>query len=366
MGEEYAKAGVDYRDLKVLKDMLRGLIPRTLEFPRRHQTIVSPTGIVRYVGNEAWGTLTILESLGTKVWAAEWMWLQDKNPCHFSSIGHDLVEMAVVDLLRQGAVPVALTNFIAVHDGAWCRDAERSWAIAEGIYGACMVNGMALTGGETPALPTLVRALEPVEDAPVMACAATGVIAPLEREIQPERVYPNAQIVGVASSGPHANGYSLLNKLALQLEDGFFHILPETGRTFGEEILVPTRSYLRLMEELFEAEVPLLAVVPGTGGGLGKLAADRRPFTYHIESWPENIPPIFPSLLRIGVPLQECLSVFNWGIGLYLIVDEARVDQVIDVGHKAGYELYHLGYVEDGAPEVLFKPAGLTVLPPGD
>ncbi len=365
MGERYAEAGVNYKDLKILKDMMRAYIPLTREFPHRHGAEVSRTGVVRYTGPGLWGTRTILESLGTKIWTGMCMKKKTGNPKHLSGIGQDLVEMGNIDLLRQGAMPVALADLIAVRDGSWCRNEEEAGAIAEGIYRGCAINGMAFTGGETPALPTLLKALDPVDEAPVMACAATGIIAPLEREIV-SRIHRNAQIVGVASSGPHANGYSLLNKLGLGLKEQFLHVLPETGKTFGEEILVPTLSYLRLMEALFVAKVPLLAVVPGTGGGLGKLAADRRSFTYHIESWPEDIPPIFPFLLKLDVPLTECLSVFNWGVGLYLIVDEARIDRTIEVGQAAGYKLYHLGYVDGGLPEVFFKPAGLTIYPPGD
>ena len=275
MSGEYAAAGVDYQKINLFKRAMRTIIPRTRHLPRERWDVeVSETGTFRYLGGRSHAWRMILESLGTKNWIAEWMYARTKDLRFFAGIGQDVVEMAVMDLLRQGAFPVVLNDLVALAEDRWCDDEARSQAIVESFYRACEVNGMAFTGGETSALRLLIRSAEPVRGAPVLACAAVGVIAPVEDEIVP-RVRSGAQIVGVESSGPHANGYSLLIKQALTLRKQFFCEI-EPGRTFGEEALTPTRSYVGFMADVLRGTKPL-AVIPATGGGLGKLCADRQP-----------------------------------------------------------------------------------------
>lgn len=360
---EYAQVGVDYKILAPWKAAVRGLIPRTRDLPLKRWLVeVSETGAFRYRGSGAHAWRLILESLGTKNWIAEWMYRRTQNPNFFSGLGQDVVEMAVMDLLRQGALPVILADLVALGNDAWCNDEVRSTALIEGFGLACETNGMAFTGGETPALRLLIRSSP---DVPVLACAVVGLIAPAEREIVPQ-VRAGAAIVGVESSGPHANGYSLLIRRGLQLPAQFFEeVLP--GRTFGAEALAPTRSYARFLEHVLKCSFRPLAVVPATGGGLGKLAADRRPFIYVIERWPENIPPIFPFLRERGLSLADCLSTFNWGIGLYLIVDENCIDTLTTIGQATGCPVHYLGRVEDGEPRVVAEWAGgIIINPPGD
>lgn len=368
MSGEYAKAGVDYRVLKLGKQAMSLLIPQTRSFPLAHREVeVSETGSWRYVGRRRtafYGPL--LESLGTKNWIAEWMYRKTGDPKYFAGIGQDVVEMAVMDLLRHGALPFAGADLIAVADGAWFEDEPRMHALVDGFHKACQMNAMALVGGETPALKLLIAATVPVGEAPIFAFAANGIITPFWREIIP-RIHAGAQIVGVGSSGPHANGYSLLTKVGLALPNQFLHEIAP-GRIFGEEALAPTRSYARFMERVLRGPSPL-AVIPATGGGLGKLAVDRKPFTYVIKHWPMAIPMIFKFLLQVGkIPLPDLLSSFNWGIGLYLIVDESDVDRLLALGKILDYPVYHLGCVEDGEPRTIAHTSDgvVTIYPPGD
>lgn len=361
---EYAAAGVDYRNLSPWKAAVRRLVPRTRQLPAtRWDVEVSETGSFRYSGSGRHAWRLILESLGTKNLIAEWMYERTNNPRFFDGIGQDVLEMAVMDLLRQGAFPCVVNDFVALGDDAWCLDEARSHALIESFARACEMNGMAFTGGETPALRLLVRSSPNV---PVLACAAVGLIAPAAREIVPV-ARAGAAIIGVESSGPHANGYSLLIRRGLALPRQFLtEVAP--GRTFGEEALAPTRSYVGFIERVLKGSFRPLAVIPATGGGLGKLAADRTPFTYVIERWPENIPPIFPFLRAIGVSLEDCLSTFNWGIGLYLVVEERDIATIVTIGQATGCPVHHLGHVEDGEPKVVaHMPEGIvTIHPPGD
>lgn len=364
MSEAYRRAGVDYRKLKIGKGRMSVLIPETRGFAYQRGIEVRRTGAWRLLFPRPclfWGP--IVESLGTKDYIAQWMYAETCDARHWRGIPADVVEMAVMDLLRHGALPFAGADLIAVWDGAWFEDDQRMEAVAGGFLDSCRQNGMALVGGETPGLRQLLDYRLRPDDAPVFAFAANGVI---DQEFDAERdVAPGLQIVGVASSGPHANGYSLLKQTGLALADRFLTPVPG-GASFGEEVLAPTRSYARLVEAVIVLGVPVAAFAPITGGGLGKLAA-AAPFTYVIERWPERIPPVFPFLLERGISLKDCLSTFNWGIGACFIVWEKHVDRLLEVGRNAGYELYHLGHVENGEPRVIAQWAGgMVIEPPGD
>jgi len=137
------------------------------------------------------------------------------------------------------------------------------------------------------------------------------------------------------------------------------------NRTLGEEALIPTRSYVALVEALLEAKIDIHALLPGTGDGVGKIAFDKRPFTYRIFRWVE-VPLLFQFMRELGVSLEDCLKTFNWGIGFYIFIPEKEVEKVLKIGQEVGYELYELGRVEEGERQVIFEPEGITLPPPGE
>jgi len=137
------------------------------------------------------------------------------------------------------------------------------------------------------------------------------------------------------------------------------------GRTLGEEALIPTRSYVALVEALLEAGIHIHALLPGTGDGVGKIAFDKRPLTYRIRRWVE-VPPLFQFMRELGVALEDCLKTFNWGIGFYVFVPEEGVEHILEIGQKVGYELCDLGEVEQGERCVVFEPEKVTLPPPGE
>lgn len=149
---------------------------------------------------------------------------------------------------------------------------------------------------------------------------------------------------------------------ALALPNKFLQVLPN-GRTLGEEALIPTRCYVPLVEALLKKEVEIHALLAGTGGGVSKIAYDKRPFNYRIQNWPEEIPPIFLFMQKCGVSLEDCFTTFNWGIGFYIFIPEKEVDRVFEVGRATNYELAHLGIVEEGERKVLFEPEKITLYP---
>jgi phosphoribosylformylglycinamidine cyclo-ligase len=146
----------------------------------------------------------------------------------------------------------------------------------------------------------------------------------------------------------------------MELKDKFLHLLPN-GKALGEEALIPTRSYIRLVEALQEKNIEIHSLLGGTGGGISKVAYAKKPFTYRIRTWTEMIPPLFTYLLGAGVSLKDCLTTFNWGIGFYIFVPEEEAERTIKTGQKAGYDLIDLGQVEKGERRVIFEPEKITL-----
>ncbi len=273
--------------------------------------------------------------------------------------------MAVNDCIAQGAMPVAYVDEVAAGDSEWFQDVKRAQDLAQGFYEACKMSGMALVAGESPALKYLVRAQEPVKSAPSLSGCVTGIIAPLSNLIDGSKLATGDRIIGITSSGLHANGVSLVIKRAMDLPDKFLAKLPG-GNTLGDEALIPTRCYVGLVETLLNHGVDIHALLPGTGSGVAKVAFDHRPHTYRIHSWPE-VPPLFRFMWELGVSDKDCITTFNWGVGYYVFVPVNEADRVLAIAKTAGYEALEVGCVEDGERKTVFGPINDMVLePPGE
>ncbi|MGD2246610.1 MAG: AIR synthase-related protein [Candidatus Aminicenantes bacterium] len=366
---EYARAGVDYTKIEPFKMAMVRAGKRTLKFPNRRDVYIEEEslglhGVVfRYRGDKSPLWCMTQEGLGNKNWIAEWMYQHAQTgKTYYDGIGIDTALMAANDVICQGALPVIYTDEVAAGDSEWFMDEKRSSDLAESFYKACEMCGMALPAGESPALRYLIRSEPPVKSAPSLSGCVTGIIAPGERMITGEKLDVGDHVIGATSSGLHSNGISLVIKRALTLEDRFLHQLPN-GHTLGEEALIPTRSYVGLVEALLENGIEIHSLLGGTGGGISKIAYDKRPFTYRIKKWVDEIPALFQFIRELGVSLEDCLTTFNWGVGFYIFVPEKEIDRTITSGKDAGYELLDLGQVEEGERRVIFEPEGIT-LPP--
>ena len=364
---EYAIAGVDYTKIEPFKMAMVSAGKRTLKFPNKRGVYIEPEslgahGVVfRYRGARPHFWCMTQEGLGNKNWIAEWMYQHaGTGRTYYEGIGIDTALMAANDVICQGALPVIYTDEVAAGDSEWFMDERRSHDLAESFYQACSMCGMALPAGESPALRYLVKAEPPVRSAPSLSGCVTGIIAPRNRLVTGEKLSVGDRIIGAASSGIHANGISLVIKRALALKDKFLHELPN-GKILGEEALIPTRSYVSLVEALQEKNIEIHSLLGGTGGGISKIAYDKRPFTYRIKKWVDEIPPLFRFMLEVGVSLKDCLTTFNWGIGFYIFVPEKEVDRTLKTGKKAGYDLLELGQVEAGERSVVFEPEKITL-----
>lgn len=364
---EYVLAGVDPRKIGQWKDIVKEVGLRTMHFPsRRHVKVeASAHGMrYRYVGEGEHEFFATQEGLGNKNWIAEWMYqYSGTGKTYYEGIGWDNALMAVNDLIASGHMPVAYLNEVAAGDSDWFADTKRATALAESYFRLAETDGFALPGGESPALKYLVKAESPVISAPVLSGCAIGVLAPLENEFN-GTVVPGDCILGFESSGIHCNGISAVIRRAMQLSDKFLTKL-SNGNTLGDEALIPTRSYVKLIEELQHAETPVKRFLPGTGDGVAKLATSRFPFTHVIEQWPE-IPLIVQFLRSLGMSIKDTLTTFNCRIGYYAFVERQHVEEVLDVATKAGYDAWYLGNVTEGERCVIFGPEGGLKLEPQD
>ncbi len=366
---EYAKAGVDYTKIEPFKRAMIEAGSNTLKFPNQRDVFIKEEslgahGVVfEYRGSHPHLWCKTQEGLGNKNWIAEWMYQHaGTGRSYYESIGIDTALMAANDVICQGALPVIYTDEVAAGDSEWFMDEKRSNDLAESFHKVCEMCGMALPAGESPALRYLIKSEPPVKSAPSLSGCVTGIIAPAERMVTGERLTIGDRIIGATSSGLHSNGISLVIKRALTLKDKFLHVLPNK-RTLGEEALIPTRSYVKLVEALLEQDINIHSFLAGTGSGVSKIAYDKRPFTYRIKNW-VDIPPLFRFMRELGVSLKDCLTTFNWGIGFYIFVPEEESDRTLETGWNAGYELFDLGQVEKGERRVIFEPENIILYPP--
>jgi phosphoribosylformylglycinamidine cyclo-ligase len=366
---EYAKAGVDYTKIEPFKMAMVQAGRRTLKFPNKRGVYIEEESlgthgvIFRYRGAKPHLWCKTQEGLGNKNWIAEWMYQHaGTGRTYYEGIGIDTALMAANDVICQGALPVIYTDEVAAGDSEWFMDEKRSQDLAESFYKACEMCGMALPAGESPALRYLIKAEMPVKSAPSLSGCMTGIIAPADRIVTVEKLRAGDRIIGATSSGLHSNGVSLVIKRAMALKDKFLHQMPN-GKTLGEEVLIPTRSYVGLVEALLENNIEIHSLLAGTGGGISKIAYAKRPYSYRIKKWLDEIPPLFLFMRKLGVSLKDCLTTFNWGIGFYIFVPDKELDRTIKSGKDAGYELFDLGQVEEGERCIIFEPERIT-LPP--
>ncbi|MCE9541295.1 hypothetical protein K8R03_01900 [Candidatus Kaiserbacteria bacterium] len=367
----YAQAGVDYTKIEPFKHAMIAAGRQTITFPNKRDVFINSDvlhahgGVFEYRGTEKHMWCNTQEGLGNKNWIAEWMYqFSGEGKTYYDAIAIDAALMAVNDVIAQGAMPVVYTDEVAAGDSEWFADEKRAEDLARGFLQVCKEAGMALPAGESPALKYLVKAEPPVKSAPSLSGCVTAIIAPTSRLITGKNLAIGDAIIGVASSGVHANGISLVIKKALELPEKFMTKLPG-GTTLGAETLIPTRSYVNLVETLLDNGVGIHALLPGTGSGVSKIAFDNRPATYRIHTW-TNVPPLMQFMRSIGVSLEDCLKTFNWGVGYYIFLPRSEVTKTLELGRAAGYDLLEVGQVEEGERQVVFEPESITLPPPGE
>lgn len=247
------------------------------------------------------------------------------------TVGIDLVAMSVNDIVCCGARPLLFLDYMAVGQ----LDLVQGEAIVKGIVEGCRQAGCALLGGETSQLPTFYRA-----GRYDLAGFAVGIVE-RSKVITGSRVAAGDVVIGLASSGVHSNGFSLIRKImegeGLEYSD---HL--NGRRTLGEELLVPTRIYVPQIMALLGAGVDVHAIAHITGGGiagnLGRVLPEGVGARLEKSRWP--VPEIFEKLASWGdVAADEMYAVFNMGLGMLVVVgrdDEGRALEALGEGVVAG------------------------------
>jgi phosphoribosylformylglycinamidine cyclo-ligase len=270
------------------------------------------------------------DGVGTKVAVARAMDTHD-------TIGLDLVGMVVDDVVVCGAKPLVLTDYIACGRVV----PERIAAIVAGIAAGCEAAGCALVGGETAEHPGL---LEP--DEYDVAGAAFGIVEATD-VLGPDRVRPGDAVVALASSGLHANGYSLVRRVFGRAGWSYGRYVEELGRTVGEELLEPTRIYATACLDLArETDVHAMAHV--TGGGLAANLARVLPVEVSAvvdrSTWTPR--PIFDVVRRVGgVEQSELEATLNCGVGMLALMPAGDVDRGVDLLAGHGIRAWPAGEV---------------------
>lgn len=256
-----------------------------------------------------------------------------------TTVGIDLVGMVVDDIVVCGAEPLFMTDYIA------CGKVEptRIAAIVSGIAEGCRQAGVALIGGETAEHPGLMA-----PDEFDCAGAATGVVD-YDDILRPELVEPGDAVIGLASSGLHSNGYSLVRTVMNAAGWGYERHVDEFGRTLGEELLEPTRVYTRLLLDILRADgsgVHALSHV--TGGGLAANLARVLPTgvaaVVDRSTW--TPPAVFAVVQRLGeVPGADIERTLNMGVGFVAVVAPESADIVTRTAKTAGVSSWVMGEI---------------------
>ena len=281
------------------------------------------------------------DGVGTKLKVAQLAGRHD-------SVGVDLVAMCVNDALCCGAEPLFFLDYVAMAED----DPDLLEQIVSGISAGCLESDAALVGGETAIMPDLYQPGD--YD---LAGFCVGIVE-RSRMLDGTTLTPGDVVLGIASSGPHSNGYSLIRKIVFEhagpsVDDQ----IPECHGTVGEILLEPTRLYARPVREVLN-HYKVKSVVHGiahiTGGGLhenlSRILPTQADALIKRGSWP--VPPVFPWLQQLGkVDDEEMFRVFNMGIGLVMIVSEYYAESIQQQLANLGFENWRIGQIVEGCGE---------------
>lgn len=274
------------------------------------------------------------DGCGTKVKLA---FVLDKH----DTIGIDCVAMCVNDIACSGGEPLFFLDYIACGKNY----PEKIATIVSGVAEGCKQAGAALVGGETAEHPGLM----PVDEYD-LAGFAVGVVDKKDL-ITGENIKAGDKLIGIASSGVHSNGFSLVRKVFDMSEQSLNTYYDELGATLGGALLAPTRIYVKALKSVKEAGVTIKGCSHITGGGfyenIPRMLPDGVMAVVKKDSY--KVPAIFDMLAKTGNVDEEMMyNTYNMGIGMILAVDPADADKTMAALKDAGETCYELGHVEAG------------------
>lgn len=341
MSEErslYAAAGVDLAQAERAKARIGQAVAST-RTPLALGEIGAFGGMVRVPAGMRKPVLVMsTDGVGTKVLIA-------RQAGRFDTVGEDLVNHSVNDILVHGAQPVAFLDYIA---GAGLAE-ETVAALVDGVARGCRAHGMALAGGETAQMPDLYA-----DGDFDLAGTIVGVVEE-DEALHGDQIVPGDVLLGYASTGLHTNGYTLarqvlLERAALALDDK----VPGTTMTVADALLAVHRSYAPVIRPMLD-RLHGLAHITGGGipGNLVRVLPEGRQARVKAGSW--HVPPLFQFIQRAGnVRAEEMQDVFNLGIGMIAVLPRDGVVAARRVAAEQGVDSWEIGVIADGTRSVVF------------
>ena len=333
---DYKKAGVDieagYKSVELMKEHVR----KTM----REEVLGGIGGfsgafdISKFKDMEEPVLLSGTDGVGTKLKLA---FLLNKH----NTVGIDCVAMCVNDVACAGGEPLFFLDYIACGKN----EPEKIATIVSGVAEGCLQADAALVGGETAEMPGFY----PVDEYDI-AGFAVGVVDKKDL-ITGADIKAGDTLIGIASSGVHSNGFSLVRNVFKMTEEALNTYYDSLGSTLGEALIVPTKIYVKAMKAVKNAGVKVKRCSHITGGGfyenIPRMLHDGVRAVIKKDSY--EVPPIFKMLSVDGdIEEQMMYNTFNMGIGMVLAVDPADVDKTMEALREAGEESYVIGSIEAG------------------
>ena len=330
----YQKAGVDLAAADEAVELLKPLAKRTLR-PEVLSGLGGFGGLFALNQSKYKNPVLVsgTDGVGTK------LKLAFELDSH-ETIGIDLVAMCVNDILVQGAEPLFFLDYLA------CGKLfpQKVEAVVKGISEGCLQSGCALLGGETAEMPGMYKTAE--YD---LAGFAVGAVE-REKLIDGSKIEAGNVLLGLASSGVHSNGFSLVHKILAENSQSINSTLPDTAETIGEALLTPTRIYVKSILKLLEV-VDVRGMSHITGGGLPgnvpRMLPENAVAEIDKSAWPDL--PIFSFLRKeSGLPDEELFPVFNMGIGFVICVPESAEKIAKEILEQNGETVFRIGQIVSG------------------
>ena len=273
------------------------------------------------------------DGCGTKVQLA---YIMDKH----DTIGIDAVAMCVNDIACSGGEPLFFLDYIACGKNY----PEKIATIVSGVAEGCNQSGAALVGGETAEHPGLMP-----EDEYDLAGFAVGVVEKKDL-ITGESIKPGDTLIGIASSGVHSNGFSLVRKVFEMTKESLDTYYDELGKTLGEALIEPTRIYVKALKSVKDAGITIKGCSHITGGGFYENIPRMLPdgVRAQVKKDSYEVPAIFKLLAKKGDIDEHMYNTYNMGVGMCLAIDPADADKTIAAIEAAGDKAFVLGTVVAG------------------
>lgn len=277
------------------------------------------------------------DGVGTKLKLA---FLMNKH----DTIGQDCVAMCVNDIICCGARPLFFLDYMSL----WKNIPEMVATIVKGVTDGCKMAGCALVGGETAEMPGLYS-----ENEYDLAGFSVGIVDQ-EKMINSENIEVGDVVIGLASSGVHSNGFSLVRKIFNVNEENLKEYREELGKTLGEALIEPTKIYVKPVLKLLE-QVNVKGISHITGGGfyenMPRMLNEKVALNINKDSY--EVPAIFKLIQKEGnIPLRDMYNTFNMGIGMAIIVPKAELEIALEILKEAGETAYVIGEVVEGNKEI--------------